>query len=179
MQDRESLLNADAAFVTGILFHSQSESGMGLFRIQKIGYFTYSNLPEPTKSNLEIEFDHCWMGKRDPYIDRILQWLVQSGFAVKKQGDVLSDGYTHEYKLTDKGEEAYTQLGSTGHVLTRKAEHRIDPDIVVEMNNMIKQISREWSGISTEHMINKALQQQENQDNPLRDMFTSSESSNE
>lgn len=179
MPDRVSLLNTDAAFVAGVLFHSQSENGMGLFRLQKIGYFTYSNLPESIKSHLEIEFDHCWMGKRDPYIDRILQWLVQSGFAVKKEGDVLGDEYTLRYTLSVTGLKAYTQLGHRDDVLTREADCRIDTDIVFEMNNMIKQISREWSGISTEHMINKALQQQENQDNQLRDMFTSSDSANE
>lgn len=160
MATKESLLSMDAVFVTGLIYHSKKEKETGLFRLQKIGYLSYTNLSEEVQSSLNISFDESWMGMRDHSVDRIVQWLVQSGFAVKTPADTFGEEYTHAYQLTDTGVDAYTQLGNTDHVLTRSVEERLDADVVFEINETIKETSAAYDTIDDEQLINECIEQQ-------------------
>ena len=159
MSTEKSLLSSDAVFVAGVLFHSRGQKPIGQFRLQKIGYLSYVKLPDNIKQSLTISYDETWVGERDLTVDRVLNWLVQSNFALKTPGDVFGDEYNHVYELSYDGTDAYTQLGNTDHVLTRNVEERIGTETVLAINNAVKQTVSECRDLTTEKLVNKVVQQ--------------------
>lgn len=171
MTDGNSLLSADAVFTASVLYHASSD-GIGRMRLQKLSCLSYRSLPSDVQSSLGVSFDQAWYGSRDLFVDRILEWLVQSDFVVAESDNVFGDEYTDVYSLSESGVHAYTQATNRCHPRVNDVMTRFEPGVVCEINTATQTIVEKHNDKQTGELINIVIEGTETpDDNGLENLF--------
>jgi hypothetical protein len=156
MPDEKCLLTTDSVFVSGILFQASSK-GIGHVKLQKLAYLTYTELPSDVQNSLGFAFDETWYGKRDPYLDRVLEWLIQNNFVVSEETNVFGEEYDHAHSLSEMGVHSYTKVNNRSHPMVRDAMTRFDPSVIAVISEVTQTVLQEYTDTRTEKLINVVI----------------------